>query len=57
MDIAATSMALSNTRNQYTASVSMLKNVMEMAEDTIATLLEGMGGAIEGLGENIDTYV
>ncbi len=57
MDVAAVGMAANSTQIHYQASISMLKNVMSMAEDTIAALLEGMEGSVEGLGENIDTYV
>ncbi len=57
MDVAAASTTVSQAKVGYQASLSVMKSVMNMAEDTIAALMEGLEGAVEGLGENIDMLV
>ncbi len=57
MDVAAASMTMSQVQVGYQASLSVMKSVMSMAEDTIAALMEGLEGAVEGLGENVDMLV
>lgn len=61
MDISGLSSATSGVSGTAAAmsqvNISLLKDSMEFVEDTMLSLLAGMGASPEGVGGNIDTYV
>lgn len=55
--IAAASTAMSTAQVQYKASLFAMKETMDVAEDMMATLFEGLDAVMDGVGQYVDMTV